>query len=145
MDDLAIKLRLLAQDIDDAQMVIGHIEARRGVVARKQAGAGVMVPDSPTPLALPAPVDVPSWARPGGPPLTHWQRFGLTYLFCGVVGFTLTALVVITQGVTTMLGALVPYLAWIVGLPAALALVVALGALCSRGRSFTFQGTGRLF
>lgn len=146
-DELATKLRLLAQDIDDAQTVIGHIEARRGVVARQHA-ATVTVIDSP--LALPAaPVDVPSWALPDAPPPTHWQRFGLTYLFVGVVAFVLGALVFIVQGIMSALSgladAIAPYLAWIVGLPAVIVAIGVLVALCSRGRTFTFEGTGRLF
>lgn len=145
-DELATKLRLLAQDIDDAQLVIGHIEARRGAVAVLQDASVV----APAPPAIErAPVDVPSWALPDAPPLTHWQRFGLTYLFVGVVGFVLTALVIITRGLTTMLSAagaiLSTYLAWVIGLPVLLAAIIVLGALCRRGRTFTFQGTGRLF
>jgi hypothetical protein len=144
-DDLATRLRLLAQDVDEATLVMDRIEARREL-ARVQSSAVAV----PAQRAIEGQPDyLPSWARPGAPPITHWQRFGLTYVFVGVVAFVSIALVVITQGLLGMAAAvglfISTYAAWLVGLPAVIILLVVLCSLGGRGRCFTFQGTGRIF
>jgi hypothetical protein len=145
-EELATKLRLLAQDIDEANYVIGRIEARRELARIDSSAVAI-----PTPLAIePIPLETPDWALPDAAPLTHWQRWSLTYLWTGVAVFVLATLVTIVLGVqsllTSLAGALEPYLAVLIGLPAIIALVVTLCALLGgRGKTFTFQGTGRLY
>jgi hypothetical protein len=147
--DLATKLRLLAADIDDAGLLIDHVEARRELVRR--AVSPVEVPDQRALEMAPAPEQIPDWAQPGAPPLTHWQRWSLTYLFIGVVTFVLAALFVITASLSASLQSASDWVAThSTAIGGGLGLLILLGLAVifgggGGGRRFTFEGTGRLF